>query len=160
MTEQHAEQVCRLEPAALPKTLRLDFLIRKGSLSADSVAEMLGVEKFDTDAPKTKVMSDMLNKLGITDIDEAEDGFVALAKLAKSSYDVVLLDWNMPKMNGFSCLKEIRSKPFTVILLDEIEKAHPQILHTFLQVLDEGRLTDSTGRTIDFTNTIIINHVT
>jgi len=50
----------------------------------------------------------------------------------------------------------VRSAPFAMILLDEIEKAHPNILLTFLQVLDDGRLTDSSGRVIDFTNTIII----
>lgn len=50
----------------------------------------------------------------------------------------------------------VRSKPFAVILLDEIEKAHSQVILAFLQVLDDGRLTDSSGRTVDFTNTIII----
>ena len=50
----------------------------------------------------------------------------------------------------------VRTRPFTVLLLDEIEKAHHQILTAFLQVLDDGRLTDSTGRTVSFTNTIII----
>ena len=51
---------------------------------------------------------------------------------------------------------QVRSKPFSLILLDEIEKAHQNILLTFLQVLDDGRLTDNTGTTIDFTNSIII----
>ncbi|MEK9180832.1 MAG: AAA family ATPase, partial [Patescibacteria group bacterium] len=46
--------------------------------------------------------------------------------------------------------------PFSLLLLDEIEKAHPYILNLFLQVLDDGRLTDALGRTADFTNTIII----
>ncbi len=50
----------------------------------------------------------------------------------------------------------VRSKPFALILLDEIEKAHSNILLTFLQVLDDGRLTDSSGITVDFTNSIII----
>lgn len=50
----------------------------------------------------------------------------------------------------------IRANPFTVVLLDEIEKAHSQILLTFLQVLDDGRLTDSGGMTVSFANTIII----
>ncbi len=50
----------------------------------------------------------------------------------------------------------VRTKPYALILLDEIEKAHPQVLLAFLQVLDDGRLTDSTGMTIDFTNAIII----
>lgn len=50
----------------------------------------------------------------------------------------------------------VRTRPFALILLDEIEKAHQNILLTFLQVLDDGRLTDSSGTTVDFTNTIII----
>jgi ATP-dependent Clp protease ATP-binding subunit ClpC len=50
----------------------------------------------------------------------------------------------------------VRKNPFALLLFDEIEKAHPDILNLFLQVLDDGRLTDSQGRTIDFTNTIII----
>ena len=50
----------------------------------------------------------------------------------------------------------VRTKPFALILLDEIEKAHPNILLAFLQVLDEGKLTDNSGMEIDFTNTIII----
>ncbi|MDP2685354.1 MAG: ATP-dependent Clp protease ATP-binding subunit [bacterium] len=50
----------------------------------------------------------------------------------------------------------VRAKPFSLLLLDEVEKAHPDILNIFLQVMDDGRLTDTMGRTIDFTNTIII----
>lgn len=50
----------------------------------------------------------------------------------------------------------VRKNPFALVLLDEIEKAHPDILNLFLQVMDDGRLTDNTGRTIDFTNVILI----
>lgn len=50
----------------------------------------------------------------------------------------------------------VRAKPFSLVLLDELEKAHPDILNLFLQVMDDGRLTDGIGRTIDFTNVIII----
>jgi ATP-dependent Clp protease ATP-binding subunit ClpC len=50
----------------------------------------------------------------------------------------------------------VRKSPFSLILLDEIEKAHPEIMNLFLQVMDDGRLTDGQGRTIDFTNSIII----
>ncbi len=50
----------------------------------------------------------------------------------------------------------IRRKPYSVILFDEIEKAHPDVFNIFLQILDDGRLTDSTGREIDFKNTVII----
>lgn len=52
--------------------------------------------------------------------------------------------------------KKVREDPFSLVLLDEIEKAHPDILNLFLQVLDEGRLTDGSGRIVDFKNTIII----
>jgi ATP-dependent Clp protease ATP-binding subunit ClpC len=51
----------------------------------------------------------------------------------------------------------VRKAPFSLILLDEFEKAHPDILNLFLQVMDDGRLTDGQGRTIDFTNSIIIS---
>ncbi|MGB1698624.1 MAG: AAA family ATPase, partial [Nannocystaceae bacterium] len=50
----------------------------------------------------------------------------------------------------------VRRKPYSVVLLDEIEKAHPEVFNLLLQVLDEGRLTDSQGRTVDFRNTIIL----
>ena len=50
----------------------------------------------------------------------------------------------------------MRRRPYSVILLDEVEKAHPTVFNTLLQVLDDGRLTDGLGRTINFTNTVII----
>ena len=58
--------------------------------------------------------------------------------------------------DGGQLTEAVRRKPYSVVLFDEIEKAHPDVFNTLLQVLDEGRLTDSTGRTVDFTNTIII----
>ncbi len=57
---------------------------------------------------------------------------------------------------GGQLTEKVRRKPYSVVLLDEIEKAHPDVFHLLLQVLDEGRLTDSLGRKIDFKNTIII----
>jgi ATP-dependent Clp protease ATP-binding subunit ClpC len=57
---------------------------------------------------------------------------------------------------GGELTEKVRRKPFSVILFDEIEKAHPDIFNTLLQVLDDGRLTDGQGRTVDFKNTIII----
>jgi len=59
------------------------------------------------------------------------------------------------KEQGF-LITAIRNDPFSLVLLDEIEKAHQNILNLFLQVLDEGRLTDSSGRTVSFLNTIIV----
>merc|ERR1719310_662583 len=58
--------------------------------------------------------------------------------------------------NGGQLTEAVRRKPYTVVLLDEVEKAHPRVLTVLLQVLDEGRLTDSRGRTVDFTNTVVI----
>lgn len=50
----------------------------------------------------------------------------------------------------------MRRRPYSVILFDEVEKAHIAVFNTLLQVLDDGRLTDGQGRTVDFTNTVII----
>ena len=58
--------------------------------------------------------------------------------------------------DGGQLTEAVRRKPYSVVLFDEIEKAHPDVFNTLLQVLDEGRLTDSGGRVVDFTNTIIV----
>ena len=57
---------------------------------------------------------------------------------------------------GGQLTEAVRRRPYSVVLLDEIEKAHPDVFNILLQVLDDGRLTDSNGRTVDFRNTIII----
>ena len=57
---------------------------------------------------------------------------------------------------GGQLTEAVRRRPFSVILFDEIEKAHPEVFNVFLQVLDDGRLTDGQGRTVDFRNTVII----
>ena len=57
---------------------------------------------------------------------------------------------------GGQLTEAVRRKPFSVVLLDEIEKAHPQVFNTFLQVLEDGHLTDAQGRKVDFKNTVII----
>jgi ATP-dependent Clp protease ATP-binding subunit ClpB len=57
---------------------------------------------------------------------------------------------------GGQLTEQVRRKPYAVILFDEIEKAHPDVFNALLQVLDEGRLTDGQGRTVDFKNTVIV----
>ncbi len=57
---------------------------------------------------------------------------------------------------GGKLCEKVRKKPYSVILFDEIEKAHPDITHLLLQIMDDGILTDSSGRKIDFTNTLLI----
>jgi len=58
--------------------------------------------------------------------------------------------------DGGQLTEAVRRRPYNVILFDEVEKAHPQVLNVLLQVLDDGRLTDSRGRVVDFSNTVII----
>jgi len=57
---------------------------------------------------------------------------------------------------GGALTEAVRRRPYSVILFDEVEKAHPDVFHIFLQILDDGRLTDSQGRTVNFTNAIVI----
>src|SRR6185369_11562251 len=57
---------------------------------------------------------------------------------------------------GGQLTEAVRRKPYSVVLFDEVEKAHPDVFNTLLQVLDDGRLTDAQGRTVDFRNTVII----
>ena len=57
---------------------------------------------------------------------------------------------------GGQLTEAVRRKPYSVVLFDEIEKAHPDVFNTFLQILDDGRLTDGQGRVVDFKNTLII----
>ena len=57
---------------------------------------------------------------------------------------------------GGQLTEAVRRKPYSVVLFDEIEKAHPDVFNVLLQVLDDGRITDSQGRTVDFKNTIVI----
>jgi ATP-dependent Clp protease ATP-binding subunit ClpB len=57
---------------------------------------------------------------------------------------------------GGQLTEQVRRKPYSVILFDEVEKAHPDVFNVFLQILDEGRLTDGQGRTVDFKNTVLV----
>ena len=82
-------------------------------------------------------MSEYMDKYSVSKITGSPPGYVG--------YD-----------EGSQIAKLIRKKPYSVILLDEIEKAHPDVLNVFLQIFDEGQMTDSHGRLIDFRNTIII----
>ena len=57
---------------------------------------------------------------------------------------------------GGQLTEKVRRKPYSVVLFDEIEKANPDVFHLLLQIMDDGRLTDSYGRVVDFKNTVII----
>ena len=102
------------------------------------LVKVLSKELFDT--PETLIrldMSEFMEKHSVSKIIGSPPGYVG--------YD-----------EGGQLTEAVRRKPYSVVLLDEIEKAHPDVFNILLQVLDDGRLTDNKGRTVDFRNTIII----
>jgi ATP-dependent Clp protease ATP-binding subunit ClpB len=102
------------------------------------LAKTLAETLFDTEAAMIRIdMSEYMDKVSTARLIGAPPGYVG--------YD-----------EGGQLTEAVRRKPYSVILFDEIEKAHPDVFNVLLQVLDDGRLTDSQGRTVDFKNTVII----
>lgn len=93
---------------------------------------------FDTDQAIVRVdMSEFMEKHSVAKLIGAPPGYVGYEQ-------------------GGSLTEAVRRKPYSIILLDEVEKAHPDVFNVLLQVLDDGRLTDGQGRTVDFKNTVIV----
>ncbi len=102
------------------------------------LAKVLARELFDSEDALVRIdMSEYMEKFSISRLVGAPPGYVGYEE-------------------GGQLTEKIRRKPYAVVLLDEIEKAHPDVFNMLLQVLDDGYLTDSLGRKIDFRNTIII----
>jgi len=102
------------------------------------LSKALAAFMFDTEEAMIRLdMSEYMEKHSVARMIGAPPGYVG--------YD-----------EGGHLTEAVRRKPYSVILLDEIEKAHPDVFNVLLQVLDDGRLTDSQGRTVDFRNTVII----
>jgi ATP-dependent Clp protease ATP-binding subunit ClpC len=102
------------------------------------LAKVLARELFDSEEALIRIdMSEYMEKFAISRLIGAPPGYVGYEE-------------------GGQLTEKVRRKPYAVILLDEIEKAHPDVFNMLLQVLDDGYLTDSLGRKIDFRNTIII----
>ena len=102
------------------------------------LAKALATYLFDTEEAMVRIdMSEYMEKHTVSRLIGAPPGYVG--------YD-----------EGGQLTEAVRRRPYSVILFDEIEKAHPDVFNTMLQILDDGRLTDSQGRTVDFKNTIII----
>jgi ATP-dependent Clp protease ATP-binding subunit ClpB len=102
------------------------------------LAKTLAETLFDTEAAMIRIdMSEYMEKHSVARLIGAPPGYVG--------YD-----------EGGQLTEAVRRKPYAVILFDEIEKAHPDVFNVLLQVLDDGRITDAQGRTVDFKNTIII----
>jgi ATP-dependent Clp protease ATP-binding subunit ClpB len=102
------------------------------------LAKALSVALFDTEKNLIRIdMSEYMEKHAVSRLVGAPPGYVG--------YD-----------EGGQLTEAVRRRPYSVILFDEIEKAHPDVFNVLLQLLDDGRLTDNQGRTVDFKNTIII----
>lgn len=102
------------------------------------LAKMLAKYMFDSQDALIRVdMSEYMEKFAVSRLVGAPPGYVGYEE-------------------GGQLTEKVRRKPYSIILLDEIEKAHPDIFHLLLQVLDDGQLTDGLGRKVDFKNTIII----
>ena len=102
------------------------------------LAKVIAKEMFDSEDALVRIdMSEFMEKFAVSRLVGAPPGYVGYEE-------------------GGQLTEKIRRKPYSVILLDEIEKAHPDVFNMMLQVLDDGHLTDSLGRKVDFRNTIII----
>ena len=102
------------------------------------LAKALAEQLFDDENLITRIdMSEYQEKFSVTRLIGAPPGYIG--------YD-----------EGGQLTEAVRRKPYSVVLFDEIEKAHPDVFNTLLQVLDDGRLTDSKGRTVNFKNTLIV----
>jgi ATP-dependent Clp protease ATP-binding subunit ClpB len=102
------------------------------------LARTLARTLFDTEANLTRIdMSEYMEKHAVSRLIGAPPGYVGFEE-------------------GGQLTEAVRRKPYSVLLFDEIEKAHPDVFNILLQIMDDGRITDSHGRTVDFKNTIII----
>ncbi|SPC38574.1 ATP-dependent chaperone ClpB [Latilactobacillus fuchuensis] len=102
------------------------------------LAKALAEDLFDSEKHMVRIdMSEYMEKYSVSRLVGAAPGYVGYEE-------------------GGQLTEAVRRNPYTIVLLDEIEKAHPDVFNILLQVLDDGRLTDSQGRTVDFKNTIII----
>ena len=164
--------VTKLMEGEREKILHLPEILHKRVIGQDEAVEKVSEAIIRSRAgisdPKRPIGSFMF--LGPTGVGKTE-----LAKsLAEALFDVIRIDMSeyMEKFSvsrligappgyvgyeeGGQLTEAVRRKPYSVVLFDEIEKAHPDVFNILLQVLDDGRITDSQGRTVDFKNTIII----
>ena len=102
------------------------------------VAKTLAYELFDDKSHMVRIdMSEYMEKFSVSRLIGSPPGYVGYEE-------------------GGQLTEAVRRNPYSIVLFDEIEKAHPEVLNLLLQILDDGRITDSNGRTVDFKNTIII----
>ena len=168
--------VTRLLEGERDKLLRLDKILHERVIGQDeavqAVADAVVRARSGLKDPKRPIGSFLF--LGPTGVGKTELARALAATLFDSEDAMVRIDMSeyMEKHavsrligappgyvgyeEGGQLTEAVRRRPYCVILFDEIEKAHPDVFNTFLQILDDGRLTDSQGRTVDFKNTLII----
>ncbi len=168
--------VTKLKEEEMERLLKLEEELHKRVVDQDhavkAVAEAVRRARAGLKDPKRPIASFLFlgpTGVGKTELSKAlaellfgeEDALIRLDMSEfKEEHSVAKLIGAPPGYVGYEeggkLTEAVRRKPYSVILLDEIEKAHPRVFDLFLQVLDDGRLTDSQGRTVDFRNTVII----
>ena len=168
--------VAKLNESERNKTLHLDEILHKRVIGQDEgvtkVTEAIIRSKAGIKDPSKPIGSFLF--LGPTGVGKTELAKALAEALFDDEKNIVRLDMSeyMEKYSvsrligappgyvgyeeGGQLTEAVRRKPYSVVLFDEIEKAHPDVFNVLLQVLDDGRITDSQGRTVDFKNTIII----
>ena len=168
--------VAKLNESERNKTLHLDAELHKRVMGQDEavtkVSEAIIRSKAGIKDPSKPIGSFLF--LGPTGVGKTELAKTLAASLFDDENNMVRIDMSeyMEKYSvsrligappgyvgydeGGQLTEAVRRKPYSVVLFDEVEKAHPDVFNVLLQVLDDGRITDSQGRTVDFKNTIII----
>ncbi|MFG2888003.1 ATP-dependent chaperone ClpB [Streptomyces sp. NPDC048248] len=168
--------VARLQEGEREKLLRLDEILQERVIGQDEavkvVADAIIRARSGIRDPRRPIGSFIF--LGPTGVGKTELAKTLAAALFDSEESIVRLDMSeyqerhtvsrlvgappgyVGYEEGGQLTEAVRRKPYSVVLFDEIEKAHADVFNTLLQVLDDGRITDSQGRTVDFRNTVII----
>ncbi|HEX4661032.1 MAG TPA: ATP-dependent chaperone ClpB, partial [Streptosporangiaceae bacterium] len=168
--------VSRLQEGEREKLLRLDTILHERVVGQDEavqlVADAIIRARSGVKDPRRPIGSFIF--LGPTGVGKTELAKALAAALFDTEDNIVRIDMSeyqerhtvsrlvgappgyVGYEEGGQLTEAVRRKPYSVVLFDEIEKAHPDVFNTLLQVLDDGRLTDGQGRTVDFRNTVII----
>jgi len=165
LKEEEAERLLRLEEELHRRVIDQEHAVT-------AVAEAIRRARAGLKDPKRPIASFLFlgpTGVGKTELSKAlaellfgeEDALIRLDMSEfKEEHSIAKLIGAPPGYVGYEeggkLTEAVRRKPYSVLLLDEVEKAHPRVFDLFLQVLDDGRLTDSHGRTVDFRNTVII----
>ena len=168
--------VSRLTEGEREKVLRLDSILHERVIGQDEavnlVSDAIVRARSGIKDPRRPIGSFVF--LGPTGVGKTELAKALAAALFDSEDNLIRIDMSeyqerhtvsrligappgyVGYEEGGQLTEAVRRKPYSVVLFDEIEKAHPDVFNTLLQVLDDGRLTDSQGRTVDFRNTVLI----